>query len=217
MATWVWVLIAIAAVVVVVGIALAARQRQTAALRQRFGPEYDREVEARQDRRAAETELRGRERRRAELDIKPLPESTRARFAHEWEDAQERFVDQPSDAVVTADQLVYSVMEARGYPMGNFDEQASLVSVDHAEVVDNYRFAHGIKEQVQTQQASTEDLREALLRYRSLFGELLRAQDDGATREIEADRIDEAERVDATTLSHRTQSTDESQVPDERL
>jgi hypothetical protein len=205
MATWAWILIAIAAVVVVVGIALAARQRSSAALRQRFGPEYDREVEARQDRRAAEAELRGRERRHAELDIKPLAESTRARYAHEWEDVQERFVDAPSDAVVAADQLVYSVMEARGYPMGNFDEQASLVSVDHPEVVDNYRFAHGVKEQVQTRQASTEDLREALLRYRSLFGELLRAQDD------------EAERVDATTLSNRTQATDESKVPNERL
>ena len=226
MATWVWILIAIAAVVVVVGITLAARQRQTAALRQRFGPEYDREVEARQDRRAAEAELRGRERRRAKLDIKPLPESTRARYAQEWQDVQERFVDQPSEAVVAADQLVYSVMEARGYPMGNFDEQASLVSVDHPEVVDNYRFAHGIKEQVQARQASTEDLREALLRYRSLFDELLRAQDDGAIRENEAERLDDADRldeadrldgadrVDATALSHRTQAIDDSEVPE---
>ncbi|HEX3964683.1 MAG TPA: hypothetical protein VHZ03_49885 [Trebonia sp.] len=217
MATWAWILIAIAAVVVVVVIALAARQRRTAALRQHFGPEYDRAVEAQQDRRAAEAELRGRERRRAELDIKPLPESTRARYAQEWEDVQERFVDEPSDAVVAADQLVYSVMEARGYPMGNFDEQASLVSVDHPEVVDNYRVAHGIKEQVQTQRASTEDLREALLRYRSLFSELLRAQDDAAIRGNEADQLDDADRLDTATVSRGTQPTDESEVPDERL
>ena len=88
----------------------------------------------------------------------------RARFAQEWQGLQERFVDQPSDAVVGADRLVYNVMETRGYPMGNFDAQADLVSVDHPEVVENYRFAHGIRERVQAQQASTEDLREALLR-----------------------------------------------------
>jgi hypothetical protein len=180
MATWVWILIVIAAVVVVALIAMAARQRRTTALRQRFGPEYDRAVEAGKDRRAAEADLRDRERQRAQLDIRPLPEGMRVRFAQEWQDVQERFVDQPSDAVVAADRLVYSVMEARGYPMGDFDAQADLVSVDHPGVVENYRFAHGIRQRAQAQRASTEDLREALLRYRSLFSELLRA-DDGQT------------------------------------
>ena len=178
MATWAWILIVIVAVVVVAVIAMAARQRRTTALRQRFGPEYDRAVEARDDQRAAEADLRGRERRRAQLDIRPLPEDTRARFAQDWQDVQERFVDQPSEALVAADRLVYSVMEARGYPMGDFDAQADLVSVDHPEVVDNYRTAHGIRERAQ--RASTEDLRAAMLRYRSLFDELLRAHDDQA-------------------------------------
>jgi hypothetical protein len=177
MAAWVWILIVIAAVVVVAVIAMAARQRRTAALRQRFGPEYDRAVEAGDGRRLAEADLRGREKQRAQLDIRPLPEGTRVRFAQEWRDVQERFVDEPSDAVVTADRLVYSVMEARGYPMGDFDAQADLVSVDHPHVVENYRFAHGIHERAQAQQASTEDLREALLRYRSLFDELLESDD----------------------------------------
>jgi hypothetical protein len=181
MATWVWILIVIAVVVVVTLIAMAARQRRTTALRQRFGPEYDRTMEAREDRRAAEADLREREKQRARLDIRPLPEDMRVRFGQEWQDVQERFVDQPSEAVVAADRLVYSVMEARGYPMGDFDAQADLVSVDHPEVVENYRFAHGIHERAQEQQTSTEDLREALLRYRSLFGELLRAHDDGQT------------------------------------
>ena len=180
MATWVWILIAIAAVLVVALVAMAARQRRTTALRQRFGPEYDRAVEAREDRRAAEADLRERERQRAQLDIRPLTEDMRVRFAQEWQDVQEHFVDQPSDAVVAADKLVYSVMEARGYPMGDFDAQADLVSVDHPEVVENYRFAHGTCERAQAQRASTEDLREALLRYRSLFGELLGAHDDQA-------------------------------------
>jgi hypothetical protein len=180
MATWVWILIVIAAVVVVALIAMAARQRRTTALRQRFGPEYDRAVEAREGRRAAEADLRDRKRQRDQLDIKPLPEDMRMRFAQEWHDVQARFVDQPSEAVAAADKLVYSVMEARGYPMGDFDAQADLVSVDHPGVVENYRFAHGIRERAQAQSASTEDLREALVRYRSLFDELLRAEDGQA-------------------------------------
>jgi hypothetical protein len=178
MATWVWILIVIVAVLVVA--VIAARQRRTAALRQRFGPEYDRAVEAREGRRPAEAELRNREKQRAQLDIRPLPEGMRLGFAEEWRDMQARFVDQPSDAVVAADRLIYSVMEARGYPMGDFDAQAGLVSVDHPDVVENYRFAHGIHERAQAQQASTEDLREALLRYRSLFDELLEADDGQA-------------------------------------
>lgn len=181
MATWVWILIAIAVVIVVALMAMTAvRQRRTAALRQRFGPEYDRTVEAREGRRDAEADLREREEKRAQFDIRPLPESMRLRFAEEWRDVQERFVDEPYGAVVAADRLLYSVMEARGYPMKNFDTQADLVSVDHPDVVENYRFAHGIHERAQAQRASTEDLREALLRYRSLFDELLRAGDGQA-------------------------------------
>ena len=180
MATWVWILIVIAAVVVVAIIAVAARQRRTAALRQRFGPEYERAVQAREGRRSAEAELRDREKQRAQLDIRPLPEEMRMRFAQEWREVQERFVDQPSEAVVAADKLVYSVMETRGYPMGDFDAQTDLVSVDHPDVVENYRVAHGIRERAQAQHASTEDLREALLRYRSLFNELLQAGDGQA-------------------------------------
>ena len=120
MATWVWILIAIAAVVVVALVAMGARQRRTTALRQRFGPEYDRAVEAREDRRAAEADLREREKQRAQLDIRPLTEDMRVRFAQEWQDVQEHFVDQPSDAVVAADRLVYSVMEGAWLPDGGF-------------------------------------------------------------------------------------------------
>ena len=194
MATLVWIVIVIAVVVVVALIAMAARRRRTTALRQRFGPEYDRTVEAREDRRTAEADLREREKQRARLDIRPLPEDMRARFGQEWQNLQERFVDQPSEAVVAADRLVYSVMETRGYPMGDFDAQADLVSVDHPEVVENYRFAHGIRERAQAQQASTEDLREALLRYRSLFDELLRAHDDQADAAESLDTVSRTER-----------------------
>jgi hypothetical protein len=201
MAIWAWVLIVIVVVAVVAVAVVVARQRQSAALRQRFGPEYERTVAAKDDRRAAEAELRERERQRAQFDIKPLPEDTRAQFANEWFELQERFVDEPSEAVVDADGLIYRVMEARGYPMRDFDVQADLVSVDHPDVVENYRFAHGVRDQAQTQQASTEDLREAVLRYRSLFSELLEAREDQA----------------GVTAGRRTQTTEEGEVTDERL
>jgi hypothetical protein len=173
MATWVWILIAIAVVVVIALVVLGTVRRRTSMLRQRFGPEYDRTVEAREDKRAAEGELRARERQRAQLTIKPLPEATRLRFAKEWRDVQERFVDQPSQAVAEADTLITRVMEERGYPTTQFEAQADVVSVDHPDVVENYRFGHAVWQRSQSREISTEELREALLRYRSLFDELL--------------------------------------------
>jgi hypothetical protein len=180
MATWVWVVIAIAVVAVIALVAVGASKRRTAMLRDRFGPEYDRAVESSDGRRAAEADLRAREKLRAQFDIKPLPEATRLRFADEWRDVQEHFVDQPAQAATAADTLITRVMEARGYPMKDFDAQAELVSVDHPDTVENYRFAHAVRQRSETQQASTEDLREALLRYRSLFDELLRPEGNGA-------------------------------------
>jgi hypothetical protein len=180
MATWVWVVIAIAVVVVIALVAMGARRNRSAALRDRFGPEYDRAVENSDDRRAAEAGLRAREKERAQFDVKPLPEASRLRFAGEWREVQERFVDQPAQAATAADTLITRVMEAQGYPMKDFDAQAELVSVDHPDTVENYRFAHAVQQRAQTQQASTEDLREALLRYRSLFDELLRPEGNGA-------------------------------------
>lgn len=108
-----------------------------------------------------------------------------------------------SDAVLAGDRLVYRVMKERGYPVGDFDAQADLVSVDHPEVVENYRFAHGVRERAQTRQATTEDLREALLRYRSLFSELLRGDDDHRADGPGEEAV-------------RTPDTEASQVTDER-
>jgi hypothetical protein len=177
MATWFWIVIVIVVVLIALAVALAARRRRTAELRERFGPEYDRAVDARENQRAAEAELRGREREHARLDIKPLSEASRARYTEEWRVIQQSFVDQPAEATVAGYDLVNRVMAERGYPMRDFDARADLVSVDHPDVVENYRVAHGIHERAKHQQASTEDLREALLRYRSLFEELLRAGD----------------------------------------
>jgi hypothetical protein len=180
MATWLWIVIVIVVVAIALTAVMAARRRRTMALRERFGPEYDRTVEARENQRAAEAELRDRERYRARLDIKPLSETARARYADEWRVIQQSFVDQPEEATTAAYDLVNRVMVERGYPMRDFDTQADLVSVDHPGVAENYRVAHGIHERAERQQASTEDLREAMLRYRSLFEELLRADDGGA-------------------------------------
>jgi FtsZ-interacting cell division protein ZipA len=178
MATWIWVVIVIAVVAVIALIVTGARKRRTAVLRDRFGPEYDRTVENSDGRRAAEADLLDREKRRAEFDIKPLPEAARLSYSDEWQDVQEHFVDEPTEATAAADALVTRVMEARGYPMQNFDAQAELVSVDHPNTVEDYRFAHDVRQRSENQQASTEELREALLRYRALFSELLRP--DGA-------------------------------------
>ncbi len=196
MATWGWVLLAVVVVIVIVLVALAVTKRRTAMLRRRFGPEYDRTVAARDDRSSAEAELRAREKQRAQIDIKPLPEATRLRFAGEWRDVQERFVDQPAEAVAAADTLIVGVMEARGYPMSDFEAQAALVSVDHPGVVESYRFAHGVRQRSQAQQTDTEDLREALLRYRSLFDELLRP--DGTGPKVSAASQDGRTLPDAT-------------------
>jgi hypothetical protein len=174
MATWAWIVIMIAILVAVAVIAAwATQQRRRAGLRNRFGAEYERTLESAEDRRAAEAELREREKQRAKLDIRPLAEASRARYAAQWREIQERFVDEPAGAASSADALVHSVMTERGYPIGDFSAQSDLVSVDYPEVAENYRVAHAICERASSGQASTEDLREVLLRYRSLFGELL--------------------------------------------
>jgi hypothetical protein len=188
MATWVWIVIVIVVVIVIGLVAAGARKRRTADLRGRFGPEYDRTVENHDGRLAAEADLRAREKERAQFDIEPLPEAARLQFADEWRVLQERFIDQPTQAAAGADILITRVMEAQGYPMKDFDAQADLVSVDHPDTVGNYRFAHAVQQRSQTQQASTEDLREALLRYRSLFDELLNPEGNGAAGATAADR-----------------------------
>src|SRR5215831_9973762 len=198
MATWLWIVIVIVLVLIAVVAAMAARRRRTEMLRERFGPEYDRAVGARESQRAAEAELRGRERERARLDIRPLSEASRVRYTEEWRVIQQSFVDQPAEATVAGYDLVNRVMAERGYPMRDFGAQADLVSVDHPDVAENYRVAHGIHERAKHQQASTEELREALLRYRSLFEELLRPDDRQpvATQPPRGDRADGAETSD---------------------
>jgi hypothetical protein len=172
MDTWVWIVIAAAAAVVVLLaiLWLASRKRRTSHLREGFGPEYDRTVEEAGSRRKAESELSDREKRREELDIKPLAPRTRDRFADRWSTVQERFVDDPNGSLHDAHALVVEVMRERGYPTDDFEQRAADVSVDHPDVVENYRAAHAITER---DDADTEDQRQALVHYRALFDELL--------------------------------------------
>jgi hypothetical protein len=169
-------LIALAAAVIVivaVGAWLYARKRRgtTAGLRQKFGPEYDRAVLAHGSK--AEAKLAGREKRVEMLNIRDLDLMEHERFSKQWQAVQSRFVDSPKGAVAEADDLVSSVMKARGYPVDNFDQRAADISVDHPRVVENYRLAHQIALRIGKDAATTEDLREAMIHYRALFEELV--------------------------------------------
>ncbi len=170
-------LLVIIAIVVVVVLLAAwwwySQQKRRQQLRDQFGPEYDRAVRESGSPSAAEKELASREKRVRQLDIKPLSAEQRTRYAESWRQVQARFVDDPSGAVQEADRLVGDVMQTRGYPMGDFEQRAADISVDHPSVVDNYRQAHEIARRQAEGQAGTEDLRQAMVFYRSLFEDLL--------------------------------------------
>jgi hypothetical protein len=177
MPAWGWILIVVAVLVVIAVIWAVLRRRRTSELRQTFGPEYDRTVNETDSRRRAESELAARRDRRQQLDIRPLTPAARARYEDRWRQIQMAFVDDPSGALGDADEAVIVVMRERGYPMDDFEQRASDLSVDHPDVVQNYRAAHGIAMANDQGRASTEDLRQAMVHFRSLFEDLL--SDDG--------------------------------------
>ncbi len=159
------------------------QRRRSEMLRERFGPEYNRTVEEMGDRRRAEAELADRAKRVKQFDIHPLSEAERSRFSGQWQSTQARFVDDPSGAVREADHLVQQVMEARGYPMGTFEQRAADISVDYPQVVSNYRLAHDLALRNERGQASTEDLRQSMVYYRNLFNELLDTREPDSMEE----------------------------------
>jgi len=164
------VLVAVAVVVVAF---VLSQKRRTDQLRGKFGPEYERLVREQGDPRRVESELNTRMERVKQLHIKPLSPEHRSRFADAWRSDQARFVDDPTGAVAEADRLVADLMQVRGYPVGDFEQRAADVSVDHPHVVQNYRVAHDIAVRQQRGEASTEDLRKAMVHYRALFEDLL--------------------------------------------
>lgn len=168
------ILLVVAAVIIVAALAfMTIRKRRSQQLREKFGPEYERVVRKEGDAGKAEQVLAFRQQRREKFKVRSLSPTDRSSFRYRWNEVQSRFVDDPKGAVTMAESLVTDVMQARGYPVAEFDQQAADISVDHPVVVENYRAAHDIALRHGRGQASTEDLRNAMVHYRSLFQELL--------------------------------------------
>jgi hypothetical protein len=176
------VVIVVAAALIVGAVWLLLRRRRTRALRERFGPEYDRAVDARHSAAEAERELEERQRRVEAFALKPLRPEDADAFSASWRRVQGRFVDDPRTAVVEADHLIEDVMRARGYPVEDSHRRLDDLSVDHAHVVNHYRAGREIVERHERGDASTEDLRQAMVHFRALFDELVAAHRRPARR-----------------------------------
>ncbi|HEX3246581.1 MAG TPA: hypothetical protein VHX16_14335, partial [Chloroflexota bacterium] len=168
----------VVALIVVGAIAvwLFMQKRQTERLQERFGPEYENTIRSEGDRARAEKALEARQERVEQLNIRPLSSGERDQFAERWRQTQARFVDDPTNATREADGLVGEVMQARGYPMGDFQQRAEDISVNHPDVVQHYRAAHDIALRNRDGDGNTEELRTAFTHYRALFDDLLEVE-----------------------------------------
>jgi hypothetical protein len=167
------VLILIAAAGVALAMLLQERKR-TEKLSSQFGPEYRHALGESGDRRAAERELQSREQRVRKMEIRPLTHEEHDRFAPAWQKVQARFVDDPAGSITEADLLLTKLMATRGYEVRqDFERRAADVSVDHPQVVGEYRFAHETAVRNATDGVETEELRQAMIHYRALFDDLL--------------------------------------------
>jgi FtsZ-interacting cell division protein ZipA len=171
--TVVLVLVVIVVALVAVGLWLYSQRRRSDELRERFGPEYDRAVHDYGASGKAERALRDRAERVEQLHIRALSPEESARYAAEWRSVQAQFVDDPRNAIGDADRLVAEVMQARGYPMADFEQRAADISVDHPDVVEHYRAAHGLAGRSAQGEVKTEDMRQAMVHYRHLFDDLI--------------------------------------------
>ena len=159
-------------------------RRKTAGLRQRFGSEYDRAVLEHGSEHKAEAKLADRETRVESLKIRELGATERERFLADWNAVQSRFVDHPKGSVTEADELVASLMQARGYPVADFEQRAADISVNYPRVVESYRSAHAVAVRLGRDEATTEDLRNAMIQYRTLFDELLQVRSPGEIKAV---------------------------------
>jgi len=164
------VLVIVIAILVVVS---ARRRRSKRLLHDQLGPEYDRTVQAMGGEKKARTELEERRKRVEALDIRPLSVSEREGYLADWTAVQSKFVDEPGQAIVDADRLIMQVMQTRAYPVSDFEQRAADISVNYPALVSNYRAAREIAVKNEQHQADTEELRQAMIHYRSLFEELL--------------------------------------------
>src|SRR5712691_11841967 len=193
---WVWIVIGVVVAVVVLGVLVSApRTRRSRSLPDRFGHEYDRTVDKAGGRREAEQELREREKRHEELELRPLSQDARERYLLQWQATQGCFVDDPTGAVSEADDLVQRVMRERGYPVDDFEQRAADVSIEHPDLVEKYRTANGIARASELGEASTEDLRHSVRHYRALFVELLEVDGDAREASTRDRQLDNVERL----------------------
>ncbi len=219
------IILAVVAVVVLAAVGwLVWQRRRSEALREQYGPEYDRAVRQMGNKGRAESELMKRQERVEQLDIRPLSAAQRADYTDRWRTVQAKFVDDPKGAVTDADGLVTSVLNARGYPVANFDQRAADLSVHHPRVVENYRAARDIAQQHRRGEATTEDLRQAMVYYRALFQDLLEDREHAPAREAaatasHAERIVERTpvRADERVLAEPVRAEEDTQIPIERV
>jgi len=181
------VMIAVAIAIIIVAALVIIRKKRSEHLQSRFGPEYERTIHETGNIRRAEATLHARETRVERLHIRALTREDVNWFSDEWQRVQTQFVDDPANAVTQADRLVGEAMTARGYPVGDFEQRVEDVSVDHPDVVMNYRAARDIAERHVRHAASTEDLRQAMVHYRALFAELLQERPARDRRDLEND------------------------------
>jgi hypothetical protein len=183
MSTLTLILIAVAVLAVAFGVIMFMQKRRTERLKGKFGPEYER-LAFEQGGRKAEKELVDRQKRIERFHIRELNRAEIDRFSESWRTVQSRFVDAPREAVAEADRLIREVMSAEGYPMGDFDQRAADISVEHPRVVENYRAARDIAVRDASGKANTEDLRQAMVHYRALFEDLLTGKYDQQLHEV---------------------------------
>jgi type II secretory pathway pseudopilin PulG len=178
------IVIVVLVALVLIGVWMQSGRSRREKLQSRFGSEYDRAIEEAGSRKEAERELAAREKRVQAFDMRTLTPDEQHEFSQRWRAAQARFVDDPAQAIADANGLVDEVMRARGYPMGDFEQRAADLSVDHADVVSNYRAARELVLKNEQKLASTEDLRQAMVHFRSLFDDLLGAPEAEARKEL---------------------------------
>jgi hypothetical protein len=172
-------LVIVVVVVVLVGTLLAlafSRRNRTKRLQNKFGSEYDRAVETQGGEKKAQTELDSRQKHVDGLDIRPLTDVERVRYQADWTAVQSKFVDEPGQADIDADRLIMEVMQLRDYPVSDFDQRAADISINYPDLVSNYRAARDIANKNKEHKADTEELRQAMIYYRSLFEELLKPE-----------------------------------------
>lgn len=166
-------LVVVALIVVAIVVAVEMKKKRTARLRAQFGPEYDLVLAEAGSRKRAEEALNARVKRMHDLKLRDLTIAERDRYLSEWSTVQSRFIDHPRGAVTEADELVNSLLVARGYSAGGFDQRASDISVHHSALVGPYRLANSITDRAGRNEATTEELRNAMIQYRTLFEALL--------------------------------------------